>query len=254
MDTLHINNSIGNKVLYFEELASTNDKSFELIKSEAAASGTIVHTDYQTKGRGQIGKYWESEKGANLLLSVILRNNGLEAENQFLISIFTSLAIKDLVQYSLNMNATIKWPNDIYVANDKICGILIQNSIMNKNISASVIGIGLNVNQTKFSPTIPNPCSCKSIAGKEFPLEEMLEKLTLLLKKYYNFLLKGQYNELMDQYHMALYRKDMESSFIKSDGQAIKGNIQGIDPTGKLQLKVGDQMVSFGFHELKYII
>lgn len=254
MDTLHINNSIGDKVLYFEELASTNDKSFELIKSESVESGTIVYTDYQTKGRGQIGKYWESEKGKNLLLSLVLKKSGLEIENQFLISIFTSLAIKDLVQDSLNMNTTIKWPNDIYIANHKICGILIQNSIMNKKINASVIGIGLNVNQIKFSPLLPNPCSCKSIAGMEFSLEEMLEQLTLLLKKYYDLLLKGQYKELMDQYHEALYRKGIVTRFKKSDGLSIEGVIQGIDPTGKLQLQVGDKIETFGFHELKYII
>ena len=254
MDTLHINNSIGNKVLYFEELGSTNDKSFELIKSESAESGTIVYTDYQNKGRGQIGKYWESEKGKNLLLSLLLKKIGLEVENQFLISIFTSLAIKDLVQETLQMNATIKWPNDIYVANRKICGILIQNSIMNKLIGASVIGIGLNVNQSKFSPSLPNPCSLKSITGEEFPLEEILEKLIQLLKKYYDLLLKGQYVELIDQYHNALYRKGIETRFKKPNGQSFEGIIKGIDPSGKLQLKIKDKIESFGFHELKYII
>ena len=254
METLHINNSIGDKVLYYEELESTNDKSFELIKNETAQCGTIVRTDYQTKGRGQIGKYWESEKGKNLLLSVLLKNSGVSVENQFLLSIFCSLAIRDLVQSKLNMNTTIKWPNDIYVSNQKICGILIQNSLMNKKISACVIGIGLNVNQTQFSASLPNPCSLSSISAKVFQLELLASQLIGFLKKYYDLLLTGKHQQLIDLYHKALFRKEIETAFIKSIGASFIGIIKGIEPTGKLLVSVDDNIESFGFHELKYVI
>ena len=133
----------------------------QLIKNTEVAEGTVVLAKEQTSGRGQVNNTWESSYGDNLLMSIVLYPEFLHAGNQFLLSKFVSLAIVDFLSYYLE-NVTIKWPNDIYVGNKKIAGVLIENSLRGAFISSSVVGIGLNVNQTEFSSSIPNPTSLKN--------------------------------------------------------------------------------------------
>ena len=126
------------------QISSTNTVAIELLKKEELPEGTIIWADEQTKGRGQRGNSWESEPGTNLTISIILFPHFLKAEDQFLLSKVTSLAITDYLANRFNQ-VTIKWPNDIYVANDKIAGILIENSIIGSSFEYAVIGIGLNI-------------------------------------------------------------------------------------------------------------
>ncbi|MDE5927427.1 MAG: biotin--[acetyl-CoA-carboxylase] ligase, partial [Duncaniella sp.] len=131
-----------------------------------APHGTVVMAREQTAGRGQRGNSWEAEPGCNITLSLLLRPEGLHPARQFVISQAVSLAIADLVSHFVAAPVSIKWPNDIYVDDRKICGILIENTITGTSIDRTIVGIGLNVNQTEFRSDAPNPVSMRQLMPK----------------------------------------------------------------------------------------
>src|SRR4030043_1139663 len=155
---------IGSNIIPYENLTSTNTEAALLLKKNNIPEGTVIHTEYQTAGRGQHGNRGESEKGKNLLISIILYPGSVKSEEQFLISMTISLGICDFVDRYLE-GSKVKWPNDIYFKDDKIAGILIENSLMGDTIESSVAGIGLNINQENFPGEIRNPVSLRMITG-----------------------------------------------------------------------------------------
>ncbi|MCX6329107.1 MAG: biotin--[acetyl-CoA-carboxylase] ligase, partial [Bacteroidia bacterium] len=158
---------IGSILNFYKNLSSTNDQASLLLKTESPPEGTVIYTDSQSAGRGQKDNKWESDEGKNLLISIILYPKSIAPENQFYISMAVSLGICDFID-SFFPGSKIKWPNDIYIKNDKIAGILIENSILGETIENSVAGIGININQEKFSDVVPNPVSIKMVTGNEY--------------------------------------------------------------------------------------
>ena len=147
---------IGSKLLFFKTLPSTNSFAASMLREQEVQEGTVVYTNYQSAGRGQGGNKWESEENKNLLISIILFPSMINPSDQFLISMAVSLGICDFLdQYTSAIS--VKWPNDIYVKNDKIAGILIENSIMGDQIEHTIAGIGINLNQTVFEGDVHNP-------------------------------------------------------------------------------------------------
>ncbi len=136
---------LGSYLLFFDNLSSTNTHLAELLKKKDLPEGTIVHAGYQSHGKGYYGNQWESEKDKNLLISVLLFPKFLNPKDQFYISMSISLGICDFLLRFIT-DCSIKWPNDIYVNNDKIAGILIENSVMADQIESTIVGIGLNIN------------------------------------------------------------------------------------------------------------
>ncbi len=163
---------IGSKLFLFESLPSTNSYAAFLLKNEVIPEGAIVSAEYQTTGRGQGSNIWESENGKNLLISIILYPSIIYPASQFLISMALSLGICDFLKRFIP-DCSIKWPNDIYVNDDKIAGILIENSIMGDKIESTIAGIGLNINQEKFLSDAPNPVSLSLITGKKYDLNSL---------------------------------------------------------------------------------
>jgi len=235
------------------QISSTNTVAIELLKKEELPEGTIIWADEQTKGRGQRGTSWESEPGKNLTISIILFPHFLKVEDQFLLSKVTSLAIADYLSNQFNQ-VTIKWPNDIYVANDKIAGILIENSIIGSAFEYAVIGIGLNINQMKFVSNAPNPTSMQLLTGIEFNLEEVLGGLCSTLNKRYNQLIDYKVDDLNQEYLSSLFRFD--EFYLYQQGQEIfSAKITGIDPFGALILQTKNgEMRKFGFREVEYVL
>ena len=171
------------KILHFDEINSTNVFLYDKMSAGNDTADTVVVADHQTAGRGMGKNRWESEAGKNLLFSIALNVNFLEAENQFKISQAVSVAIVEtLSKFIDNQQLYIKWPNDIYFGDKKLAGMLIQNTIEGKMMGVSIIGIGLNVNQLEFSKDIPNPISLKMITGEEYDLEELLNLLITNIK------------------------------------------------------------------------
>ena len=234
------------KILRFDELNSTNVYLYDKISEKHDISDAVVVAAHQTEGRGMDKNRWESEAGKNLLFSIALNVNFLEASNQFKISQAVSVAIVEtLSQFIDNQKLSIKWPNDIYFGDKKLAGMLIQNTIEGRMMGVSIIGIGLNVNQLSFSKDIPNPISLKMITGKDFDLDNLLKILIINIKKSVESL-KSEKNqeEINEKYISKSYRFGIWADyFYKNDIKSLK--INGFDKYGRLLLsdKEGAEIV-----------
>ncbi|MDQ1296642.1 MAG: BirA family transcriptional regulator, partial [Bacteroidota bacterium] len=243
---------VGSKLLFYEELPSTNTHASLLLNEKEQQEGTVVYTDFQSGGRGQAGNKWESGKGKNLLFSIILYPDTIKPEDQFILSMSVSLGICDFLDTNLE-GAAIKWPNDIYVRNDKIAGILIENSVMGDTIESCITGIGLNINQVTFPPGIPNAVSLKIVTGKEYAPDKCLNEVLSLLDLRYRQLLYGDRTIIRQEYVSRLYRLN-EWHHFRRKGSVFKGRIKDVLPSGKLKIEEGSgKMSEFGFREVEYV-
>lgn len=218
------------KITHFKTLESTNQYLQNLLNEGADIADNIVVTDFQTSGKGQGKNVWESEDGKNLLFSIALDTSFLKAENQFVLTQIVSVTmINVLKKYLPEESLFIKWPNDIYFNDKKIAGILIKNEIRGMMMGTSIIGIGLNVNQTSFDDNLPNPISMKMITGKDFDLDELLSAISCQLSAI-NF----QFSTF--NYTNKLYRYKQWASY-EHEGVVKEMMIIGYDQFGRLILK-----------------
>lgn len=240
-------------IIHLEETDSTNTHLKDLLLRQEVEEGTIVIADFQTGGKGQRGNSWESNKGENLLFSIVLYPNTIKANEQFIISQVVSLAIADFLKKFVD-DITIKWPNDIYWQEKKICGILIENSLTENNINESVIGIGVNINQTIFFSDAPNPISLKQITGKDYDIIQLLENIKDNILTYYSEIKNGYTEQIIKRYKDGLFRN--KGYHLYNDGQTeFSARIKDIEPTGILVLETEDgQERRFAFKEVKYQI
>jgi BirA family transcriptional regulator, biotin operon repressor / biotin---[acetyl-CoA-carboxylase] ligase len=241
---------IGKKLIFMPECHSTNSLALELCQQSQAPEGTLVITDRQTAGRGQRGNTWESQPGMNLTCSVILKPTFLAIKDQFLLSMVTSLSIRDYLAAYCSDPVFIKWPNDILVKQFKICGILIENQLTGEQFSYAVIGIGLNVNQQLFN--ISNATSLSLVLGKTVDLQDVLEGLLSHLESRYLQLRQGRTQQLREDYLNHLYRFNEDHTFQSGDEQFI-GKILGINEQGRLRVLTHDQEKDFGFKEISFV-
>ena len=177
-------------IIWLERVDSTNDEARRHISEIDNLS--VVSALEQTKGRGQRGNRWSSQPGENLTFSLVVKDFRIKANEQSAISQATALSLVDLLSRH-EIKARIKWPNDIYAGDEKICGILIENSLKGSEIDWSIIGIGLNVNQTAFPEDLPNPTSMKLCTGNSNPYNtrEILEEFMGIFTGYYKEYLNG---------------------------------------------------------------
>lgn len=245
---------VGKVLLHFQELDSTNSHAQELLAKSKPVEGTIVLASAQPQGRGQHGSRWESEPGKNLTLSLILYPDFLPAWRNFVLNKAVSLAVRDCIAAFLpQKNVAIKWPNDIYVGDKKIGGILIQNTLKQSMIASTIIGIGLNINQTQFSAAVPNPTSLQLESGSEFALETVLAALAQRLEQYYLQLRAGNWEQLDIFYLQRLYRLGTNSVFQRIDGTVFRGVITGISDSGRLQISHDDFVETFDLKEVSFV-
>ncbi len=245
---------IGKVLLDYQELDSTNEFALHLMAQQKLAAGTVVLAQQQSAGRGQRGSSWESAPFQNLTLSIVLYPKFLLVREQFLLNQVISLGVRDCVQYFLNKKVQVKWSNDIYVGHKKIAGILIQNTISSTSIQSSVIGIGLNVNQTAFISGAPNPTSLGLEAKTRFDLVEVREKLFSCIEKWYLQLKAGKKEFINTSYLQHLYLFQQESIFQDVEGKRFKGTIVGINELGMLKIATPKGVFLYNFKEIKFII
>lgn len=244
--------------IYLEEAKSTN--SFLLENAPSLPDATVLYTYRQTAGRGQRGNSWESEPGMNLAFSMLLKNPPLEAKQQFCISEVVSVAICGfLSQFAEGFK--VKWPNDIYHDDQKICGILIENSLNGKQIAHSVIGAGININQTCFLSDAPNPVSLKQITGDDYDLDHLLHDVCQRIVEGMGRVLsdlsdQSDLSDLYSRYMECLYRNDGELHLWQlPDGTCFEAVIDHVAPDGMLTLHhVDGTDHSYAFKEVKHII
>ncbi|MDA1120974.1 MAG: biotin--[acetyl-CoA-carboxylase] ligase [Bacteroidetes bacterium] len=227
---------------------STNLVAAEMIQLGNVAEGALVYTDNQSNGRGQRGNIWESEPGMNLTFSLVLRPNFMDIKDQFNLNIMASVAITRMLKKEISGGVTVKWPNDIYVRDFKIAGILIENSVRSRKIEHSIVGIGLNVNQHKFKT--PKATSMKELTLKHYDLLEVLEKTAIHLEKAYLDLRDSQ-SLIKMEYLNNMYW--MEEPHLFKDSEVFIGRIKGIDPQGKLLVQRGDQEFAYDIKEVEFL-
>lgn len=236
-----------------DEIDSTNNYMKSLLLKQKVKEGTIISADFQTGGRGQRGNGWVSENGKNLLFSIVLYPDAVKANEQFLISQVISLAVADFLRKYTD-GITIKWPNDIYWREKKICGILIENAIEGDQIKESVCGIGINLNQESFYSSLPNPVSLKQITGEYYKQSIMLGEVRELLFSYYEQLRRGEIQIIVENYRDSLFRKTGYHLFNDNTNDFI-ARIKNVAPDGTLILETesGDER-RFAFKEVRYVL
>ena len=240
-------------LIHIEETNSTNSYLQACINESRPEEFTTVVANFQTAGRGQRGNSWESERGSNLLFSFVLYPEFLEARRQFFISQIVSLAIKEALECHAT-DISIKWPNDIYWKDKKICGILIENDLMGKYINQSIAGIGININQQTFVSPAPNPVSLKQITNKEYSLSDVLNSIMRRVKAYYQLLRQGDTELISQRYEQALFRKDGMHRYRDSQGE-FTAQIVRVEPEGRLILKDETQIErGYMFKEVEYLL
>lgn len=213
----------------------------------------VVCAKSQFQGKGQGSNKWESAPNKNLTFSLLLKPNFVEIQAQFIISKAISLAIIEALN-QLKPGFCIKWPNDIYYEKNKIAGILIENSLSQNQLSTSIIGIGLNVNQTKFISDAPNPISLAQIMDKETDVDNLLDKLLTSIKVYYELIERGEVSFLNEAYLNALFRKDGIHEYRDDEGY-FSASIKGISEYGHLILNTTNgQEKTYAFKEVEFVL
>lgn len=223
-------------VIKLNAIDSTNTYLKNMVADTRVRDYTVVQTYKQLKGKGQRGAIWQSEPYKNLTVSVFKTVSFLKLEQQFYISIVTALAIYHALSELKISQLTIKWPNDILSANKKICGILIENIIKRNLLHGTVIGFGLNVNQTFFE-NLPQASSLKLLTGNDYNVDLVLNKIISQLTYFFEKLEAGNLETLLADYQSLMYRLDKPSTFKLPDNTLITGIIKGITSDGYLLLK-----------------
>ncbi|MDR1624885.1 MAG: biotin--[acetyl-CoA-carboxylase] ligase [Tannerellaceae bacterium] len=239
------------QLICLDETDSTNNYLRAYLKKEYLPEGSVIVAGYQTGGRGQTGNSWESSPGMNLLFSIVLYPEQLSTNRQFVISQIASLAVKETLGAYTNP-VSIKWPNDIYRQNKKISGILIENDVTGTTISRSIIGIGINLNQTLFESSAPNPVSLIQITGKTYDKQDVLNRFLRIFYAYYLLVLQEKFTEIKDTYMQALYRKEGYHPFSDPAG-SFSARIYDIETTGHLLLQLENgEMRRYAFKEVSW--
>ena len=260
-------------IYHFSITASTNDDA----RDEKYREGDVVWADFQTAGRGQRGHVWHSRKGENLTFSVVLEPTFLRVAEQFSVSEVVALSLVDmLAEYGIV--AKIKWTNDIYVGDRKLVGILIEHSLASNSLRRTIVGVGINVNQTEFDASLPNPVSMAQLLGKEVDAEGVLKCFLTHLQHNYE-LLRGAKNEelkngnssncqlsivncqlndenhLHERYNSLLYRKNEYHTYALPSGEKFSAKILGTAPSGALRLEDEEgETKDYLFKEVEFVI
>ncbi len=218
------------------------------------SEGTVISTPNQSAGRGQIGSKWESEADKNISLSIILYPKFLKPIEQFDLIKITGLAVRDFIAQFIPEKVTIKWPNDIYVGNKKIAGILIQSSLSSSKIKHAIIGIGINVNQATFLSDAPNPTSIFLETGQENNLEILNRNLCWHVERWYLQLKAGHQMAIHEHYLTHFYKIREDAHFLNVATQEVfKGAIIGIEKTGQLRVFTSSGIQVFDIKGIKFL-
>lgn len=238
----------------YDILDSTNSYATELLKSENIREGTIIWAIEQTNGRGQQATKWQSAANMSLTFSQILHPHFLKVSKIAYLGMIIALAVQESLAEITNEKINIKWPNDIYFKNKKVCGILIENGIKGMNLSHAVIGIGVNVNQTSFPDDAAKATSLHQITNKNFIIEDVLIKIQRAIAEKYTLLEEEKYQTIKWQYLQNLVGFHQEVS-IESETYSGKAQVIDVLDNGKIVLQTSNaQQLEFGIKEVKWIL
>lgn len=234
-------------IVWYDSIDSTNSEALRRLPE--LPSGTVLAAREQTAGRGQRGNTWFTEAGKNLTFSIVLKPSSLAAGEAHLLNYLASVAVAEFLE-GYGVSCSIKWPNDIYVGRKKICGILVENSLSGGCVAASVIGIGININQTDF-PQLANATSLSLATGCEYVLEDCLESFMTVFESWLPRL-----QDLSETYSSKLFQKGVTARYIDylRGDEEFTGTILGVTPDGRLIINDGTAERLYRFKEVGYIL
>jgi BirA family biotin operon repressor/biotin-[acetyl-CoA-carboxylase] ligase len=264
-------NPLGQPFIELPTIDSTNNYALASIRKGTGRHGTAYFAHEQTDGKGQRGRKWEGEKGAGIALSIIIQPGPLLISGQFHLSACMALALQQFFSLYAGNDTRIKWPNDLYWQDRKAGGILIENIISgnldlekrgsatahiisNSNIQSgwkwSVAGIGININQTRFPPDLPNPVSLKQITGKEFSPVLLAKELCSIAEHYLQRFKTGEgFTAILNEYNSVLYKLN-EPVKLKKGSRVFTTVIKGVSSNGELITQNEGVEERFGFGEI----
>ncbi|MFT4677992.1 MAG: BirA family biotin operon repressor/biotin-[acetyl-CoA-carboxylase] ligase [Flavobacteriales bacterium] len=240
----------GHQVFVLPSVDSTNNYATKLLRSANIASGTVILSYSQLQGKGQRGQVWESEPGKNLTLSMVISKPQIDSKSQFYLNKAIAIALRHFVYNLTNKPTSIKWPNDILVEEQKIAGILIENAWQQQKVQHSIIGIGININQTTFENF--QATSVASHIGHQSDLMECLGNLLESIDVWLNMVQRQAFQEIEAEYHTHLFGLQTSTKFL-AQGKYFDAKILGVTEDGKLLLESNQQRKKYDLKELKFI-
>jgi len=234
-------------------ISSTNDYLKQLVSSQITENYTVVITENQTNGKGQMGSSWDSEVGKNLTFSVLVKNVLVKSNQIFSLNVAVSTAIIFALKKFNIPNLSVKWPNDIMSGNSKLCGILIENIFKSDGEIYSIIGIGLNVNQIEFDDLI-KATSLKILTNTEYKLNDLLIEIVYQIKLKVAKILNGYENDIWKYYHDNLFKKETPMAFEDKNNRRFMGIIKRVSLDGKLEIVLENNSInSYFIKEIKML-
>lgn len=249
MDINSLTQSVQFKIEHFKVVTSTNTLAKQWLSQGQAYEGLVLLTNEQTEGRGQLNSVWESCAGENILCSVILLPTFLSISQQTYLNMAICLAMFDTIN-KYTSSVFIKWPNDIYINNKKVAGLLIENAIQGNSIKYSIAGMGINVNQQIFSTDKATSLSTQT--NHKYVLIDLLNELLSNINNRYGQLKLKQWPAIFNEYHKHLLGLNKLLTF-KTQNQQFEGTILGVNTNGQLQVKRGDEILNFGVKEISML-
>ena len=245
---------VGQKIVTLTRVDSTNNYAKnELAKSAPLPEGTVILAEHQFAGRGQINNAWDSEPGKNLTISILLSPSFLAPDKQFMLNKAISIGINDVLMEIVGEGVKIKWPNDIYVHDQKLGGILIENIIQGANWKHAIVGIGLNINQTDFPAHLKNATSVKQITGHDQDIRLLLNEICKNVEARYLQLKALKFDAINKSYLDLMYRLN-EMHIFRTEGTEKQGKIVSVDDNGLLNVDFLGNHRTFGFKEIEFVI
>lgn len=241
--------TFGTQIIRLTKVDSTNNFAANLILSGLGKQGTVILADEQSAGKGQRGNIWSAETGRNLLSTFLFYPDNLSVQNQVVLTWAMSLSAWETLA-KINIEATIKWPNDILVGGKKIAGMLIENQLQGKEISVSIIGLGLNINQSNFQELAAT--SIINELGVEFEIDYFLELLIMEMNRNFELIQRSDFSTLKRKYSEHLFRLNVESTYSDLNGE-FTGKILGVNEQGQLLVFRNGSVVDYGIKEIKYL-
>ena len=240
----------GKEIIHLSNIDSTNNFAAKLLSENLCQNGAVIMADVQTQGKGQRGNIWLSESGKNLLSSFVFKPDNLSVENQIALTWATSLSLLKTLR-KFNIEALIKWPNDILVGGKKIAGILIENQLQGTRISCSIIGIGLNLNQTFF-----DDLNATSVLLETKQIVEPRTFLNILaheMNEQFQLIYSSNFKILKVEYENNLFQMNELKSYEDEFGVFV-GKIIGTTEEGKILIEKSNAIQSYGLKEVTFLM
>jgi BirA family biotin operon repressor/biotin-[acetyl-CoA-carboxylase] ligase len=244
---------IGNHILRLDSVDSTNNYAAKLLNQTKIPFGTVIMAQYQFEGRGQRGSQWSSENAENLTFSILIDGTQLKNIPPFLLSKCVAISIKNFIGQITNEYVSLKWPNDIYVDTKKIAGILIENQWKGSNIYASIIGIGINVNQIRFNNNL-NATSLKLLTNQHYNIEDLLSQFCESFNRFYGLMVDGHFKIIKEEYQSSLFFLNKKCQFL------IENNLEDVfirevDDDGLIKLeKLNGEIGVYSLNQARQVL